>query len=113
MRLRKIRREKAEIIHRMQTGGRKTKRPQRTKSEHHQRILDDYYGRKEVKVNGVVVKEMVPPWQSPQHFYTRYRMGDVLFSRLLTRFRMMRPDTKCFDRSPTRWEKKVPHHCRN
>ena len=83
LRLRIIRREKAVIFQRLLTGGRKSKHPQRTNEEHNQRIMDDYFGMPEVKVNGVVVKEMVPPWQTLAHFTKRYRMGDVLFSRLL------------------------------
>ena len=79
----RIKREKAAIRKRMATGGRKRKYPQRTNDEHHQRIVDDYLGTKEVKIGGVVIKAEVPAWQSLKHFYRRFRMGPILFCRLL------------------------------
>ena len=83
VRLCRIRREKAAIAERMKTGGRIRKRNHRSHAEHHQRIFDDYFGTPAVKEDGVIVKEAIPAWQSLQSFYRRFRMGAILFSKLL------------------------------
>ena len=82
IRLTRIRREKAAIYERMKIGGRARKRRQRTNTEHHQRILDDFFGTPEVTIDGVV-HEAILARQSLQSFCKRFRMGDILFSRLL------------------------------
>ena len=79
----RIKREKAAIIKRMATGGRKRRYPSRTTEEHHQRIVDDSLGTKEVKIGDVIIKAVVPAWQSLKKFSRRFRMGPILFCRLL------------------------------
>ena len=83
IRLCRIRREKALIIERMKTGGRIRKRRQRTNAEHDKRIFDDYFGTPAVTEDGKIILEEIPAWQSLQCFYKRFRMGPILFSKLL------------------------------
>ena len=61
-----------------------------------------------MKVNGVVVTEMVPPWQSLKHFNTRYRMGDVFFSRLLDEIQDEETGHKMFREIPDALGEKGP-----
>ena len=80
--LRGLKREKLALQTRLETGGRRRRRSQRSHEDHHKRMLEDMYGVPAFDADGVV-HESRPPYMSDFQFNRRYRMGPKLFARLL------------------------------
>ena len=75
---------------RLATGCRKRRRKHRSHAEHHQRLLEDWFGLPAFTEN-CVEHESKEAWQDENHFNRRFRMGPKLFCRLL--YEIQDPET--------------------
>ena len=77
----RVRRERKKLVQKLATGGRKRKK-KRSHTALHQKIIDDYLGMPAFTADGVVHEEKEPDI-SLEDFHRRFRMGPILFLKLL------------------------------
>ena len=77
----RVRREKKKLVQKLARGGRRRKK-RRSHPALHQKILDDYFGTPAILKDRVVHEEKEPDI-SLEDFHRRFRMGPILFLKLL------------------------------